>query len=79
MPRGHSNRQILYHALGIRAGSQGIGCLYWVITETHKGLKRVTLIGLLSPMLVVIHFQKYHILEREEEMTDQSNFVNNVT
>ena len=29
--------------------------------ETHKGLKRVTLICLLCPMLVIIHFQKYHI------------------
>ena len=30
-------------------------------------------------MLVIIHIQKYHYLEQEEEMTDQSNFVNNVT
>ena len=29
--------------------------------ETHKGLKRVTLICLLCPMLVIIHFEKYHI------------------
>ena len=29
--------------------------------ETHKGLKRVTLICLLCPMLVIIHFRKYHI------------------
>ena len=28
---------------------------------THKGLKRVTLICLLCPMLVIIHFRKYHI------------------
>ena len=42
--------------------------------ETHKGLKRVTLRCLLCPMLVIIHF-----LEREEEITEQSNFVNNVT
>ena len=31
------------------------------ISETHKGLKRVTLICLLCPMLVIIHFRKYHI------------------
>ena len=30
-------------------------------TETHKGLKRVTLICLLCPMLVIIQFRKYHI------------------
>ena len=42
--------------------------------ETHKGLKRVTLRCLICPMLVIIHF-----LEREEEITEQSNFVNNVT
>ena len=29
--------------------------------NTHKGLKRVTLICLLCPMLVIIHFRKYHI------------------
>ena len=28
---------------------------------THKGLKRVTLICLLCPMLVIVHFRKYHI------------------
>ena len=38
----------------------------WMVTnglkpETHKGLKRVTLICLLYPMLVIIHFRKYHI------------------
>ena len=32
-----------------------------VLPETHKGLKRVTLICLLCPMLVNIHFRKYHI------------------
>ena len=47
---------------------------YCTVPETHKGLKRVTLICLLCPMLVIIHF-----MEREEEITDQSNFVNNVT
>ena len=31
------------------------------VSETHKGLKRVTLMCLLCPMLVIIHFQKYHI------------------
>ena len=52
----------------------------WIKPETHKGLKRVTLICLLCPMLVIIHFEKYiPYLERQEEITDQSNFVNNVT
>ena len=34
-----------------------------VLPETHDGLKRVrvTLICLLCPMLVIIHFEKYHI------------------
>ena len=32
-----------------------------VISETHKELKRVTLICLLCPMLVIIQFRKYHI------------------
>ena len=50
-----------------------------VLSETHKGLKRVTLICLLCPMLVIIHFWKLPYLEQEEETTDQSNFVNNVT
>ena len=36
----------------------GVG---YVISETHKGLKRATLICLLCPMLVIIHFRKYHI------------------
>ena len=30
-------------------------------------------------MLVIIHFRKVPYLEREEEITDQSNLVNNVT
>ena len=34
---------------------------YYILPETHKGLKRVTLVCLLCPMLVIIHFQKYHI------------------
>ena len=34
---------------------------HYVSTETHKGLKRVTLICLPCPMLVNIHFRKYHI------------------
>ena len=37
------------------------GDTYYVSPETHKGLKRVTLICLLCPMLVIIHFRKYHI------------------
>ena len=43
-------------------------CLYLIlnrlhchVSETHKGLKHVTLICLLCPMLVIIHFRKYHI------------------
>ena len=41
----------------------GIFCLnfHGILSETHKGLKRVTLICLLCPMLVIIHFTKYHI------------------
>ena len=35
--------------------------LIYVNAETHKGLKRVTLICLLCLMLVIIHFRKYHI------------------
>ena len=34
---------------------------YYIKPETHKGLKRVTLICLFCPMLVIIHFEKYHI------------------
>ena len=47
--------------------------------ETHKELKRVTLICLLCPMLVIIHFQKYRIWNEKKKIPDQSNFVNNVT
>ena len=32
-----------------------------VISQTHQGLKRVTIICLLSLMLINIHFRKYHI------------------
>ena len=46
--------------------------------ETHKGLKRVTLICLLCPMLVIIHFPKYHIWNEKQKITDQSKFVNDV-
>ena len=35
--------------------------VYKVLPETHKGLKRVTLICLPCLMLVNIHFRKYHI------------------
>ena len=34
---------------------------HYVVPETHKGLKRVTLTCLFCPMLVIIHFRKYHI------------------
>ena len=44
------------------------------ITETHKGLKRVTLICLLCPMLVIIHFRKYHIWkEKKRQLTNQTS------
>ena len=46
-----------------------------VIWETHKGLKHATLICLLCPMLVNIHFWKYHnYLERKEkfDLTNQT-------
>ena len=41
---------------------QSVHCVCLLVkAETHKGLKRVTLICLLCPMLVIIHFRKYHI------------------
>ena len=40
-----------------------------VISETHKGLKCVTLICLLCPMLIRIHFQKYHIWNEKKRST----------
>ena len=44
-----------------------------VLSETHKGLKRVTLICLLCPMLVIIHFRKYHIWnEKKRQLTNQT-------
>ena len=42
-------------------GSVGAETKLFLIAETHKGLKRVTLVCLLCPMLVIIHFRKYHI------------------
>ena len=59
--------------------SQPIESLYLVQAETHKGLKRVTLICLLLSDAPDYSFSKVPYLEREEEITDQSNFVNNVT
>ena len=50
-----------------------------VWTETHKGLKRVTLIMFALSDARDYSFWKVPYLEREEEITDQSNFVNNVT
>ena len=35
--------------------------MFNIYPETHEGLKRVTLICLLCPMLVIVHFWKYHI------------------
>ena len=43
--------------------STATGCK---VPETHKGLKRVTLICLLCPMLVIIHFRKYHIWKEKK-------------
>ena len=43
--------------------------LDFVISETRKGLKRVTLICLLCPMLVNIHFRKYHIWNEKKRST----------
>ena len=34
--------------------------------ETHKGLKRVTLICFLCPVLVIIRFRKYHIWKEKK-------------
>ena len=42
------------------------GIIVLVKSETHKGLKRVTLICLLCPMLVIIHFRKYHIWNKKK-------------
>ena len=44
--------------------------------KTNKGLKSVTL---RCPMLVKCHLRKSQNLEREEKITDQSNFVHAVT
>ena len=54
---------------------------FWQCTkpETHKGLKRVTLIRFALSDARDDSFSKVPYLEREEETTDQSNFVNNVT
>ena len=55
----------------------------WLLTsevqpETHKGLKLVTLMFALSDARDY-SFSQVPYLEREEKITDQSNFVNNVT
>ena len=52
--------EIYIQASGVLIGKMKLN-FYWVQAETHKGLKRVTLICLLCPMLVIIHFRKYHI------------------
>ena len=41
-----------------------------IIAEIHKGF---------CPMLVIIHFRKYYIWNEKKKITDQSNFVNDVT
>ena len=38
-----------------------------LVPETHKGLKRVTLISLLCPMLVIVHFRNCHIGTRRKD------------
>ena len=53
---------------------------YEILSETHKELKRVTLMHMFALSDARDHsFSKVPYLEREEETTDQSNFVNNVT
>ena len=44
-----------------------IRTMFYMPPETHKGLKRVTLICLLCPMLVIIHFEKYHIWNEKKK------------
>ena len=51
---------------------------YYITTETHEGLKRVTHMFALSDARDY-SFSKVPYLEREKEIADQSNFVNNVT
>ena len=51
---------------------------YCILPETHKGLKRVTLICLLCLMLVIIHFRKYDIWNEKRQLTNQTS-KNNVT
>ena len=46
--------------------------------ETHKGLKRVTLMCLLCLMLVIIHFRKYDIWNEKRQLTNQTS-KNNLT
>ena len=47
---------------------------HWPTPETHKELKRVTLICLLCPMLVIIHFRKWHIWnEKKRWLTNQTS------
>ena len=41
---------------------------YWLGPETHKELKCVTVICLPCPMLVNIHFRKYHIWNEKKTM-----------
>ena len=50
-------------------------CSLYIRVETHEGLKCATLMCLLFPMLVNIHFRKG---TRRKDI-DQSNFVNDVT
>ena len=52
---------------------------YAIVSETHKGLKCVTLTCLLLSDARDYSFSKVPYLEHKEETTDQSNFVNNVT
>ena len=59
---------------------QSVHCVWLLVkAETHKGLKHVTLIMFALSDARDYSFSKVPYLEREEEITDQSNFVNNVT
>ena len=50
-------------------------CSLYVRVETHEGLKSATLMCLLCPILVNIHFRK----GTRRKNIDQSNFINDVT
>ena len=49
------------NTVNVKGKNSIIWMSHGVLTETQKGLKRVTLICLLCPVLVIIHFRKYPI------------------